>query len=123
MNQDATESRTILVVDDDPECRESLSDLLTSEGYGVACAENGSQALEYLTHDTPRVIILDLMMPVMDGREFLKRQKRDPRLRSLPVVFVTGTWRAKGLEGQVVVPKPIDFNVLLGAVRRADGGH
>jgi CheY-like chemotaxis protein len=120
MNELATKNATILVVDDDPECRDALADLLGNEGYDVACAENGWQALEYLSHDTPRLIILDLMMPVMDGREFLQRKRGDPRLRSLPVVVVTATWRAADLCGEAIVQKPIDFDALLEAVKKAD---
>jgi CheY-like chemotaxis protein len=58
----------ILIVDDDAEAREALADLLFNEGYAVICAENGRQALDYLSGSPlPALIILDLMMPVMSG--------------------------------------------------------
>src|SRR5229473_2550678 len=82
----SSEKSVILVVDDDVDCREMLADLLSNEGYAVACAENGLQALDYLSGATPARIILDLMMPEMSGWEFRARQKIDPRLESLPVV-------------------------------------
>jgi CheY-like chemotaxis protein len=79
------------VVDDEADSREALAELLLNEGYAIVCAENGRRALHCLTGMTPALIILDLMMPVMSGWEFLAQQKRDDTVRSVPVVVVTGS--------------------------------
>ena len=64
---DSTEKSVILIVDDHAESREVLSELLTKEGYTVVCAENGRDALDYLSRSIPSLIILDLMMPIMSA--------------------------------------------------------
>jgi CheY-like chemotaxis protein len=87
----SSEEPVILVVDDDAISRETLAGLLSKKGYSVASAENGRQALDYLRSSTPALILLDLMMPVMSGWEFLALKKTDPRLEPLPVVVMTGS--------------------------------
>lgn len=87
------EDEAVLVVDDDPEIRETLSELLDANGYQVLAAENGQIALDVLKR-TPRfpcVVVLDLTMPVLDGQEFLRRRASDPILRDIPVVVVSGS--------------------------------
>jgi len=115
--KDPNEKLEILVVDDEADSREALAELLLKEGYAVVCAENGRLALDCLTGMTPALIILDLMMPVMSGWEFLAQQKRDPRVRSVPVVVVTGSGLVRDVEGDAVVHKPIDFRSLLKVVK------
>jgi len=111
MKSDRDES-IILVVDDEPECREIIADLLTEEGYVVVCAEDGRQALDYMSSSTPGLILLDLMMPNMSGWEFLERQKQDPRLAAVPVVLISGSGLARDTDVSAIVRKPIDFAVL-----------
>jgi two-component system chemotaxis response regulator CheY len=84
--------KTILVVDDDPEERESMSFFLDAKGYSVVEAENGQEALEVLKRirRLPCLVVLDLFMPVLNGREFLKRLAQDPVLRDIPVIVVSG---------------------------------
>jgi CheY-like chemotaxis protein len=91
-NSKLTDEKLVLVVDDDPLGREWLSELLDTKGYSVLEAENGKTALEVLrkTPHLPCLIMLDLAMPVMDGREFLKLRAVDPILRKIPVVVVSG---------------------------------
>jgi CheY-like chemotaxis protein len=91
-NSKLTDEKLVLLVDDDPLGRESLSELLDAKGYSVLEAENGQTALEVLkkTPYFPCLIVLDLTMPVMDGREFLKLRAVDPILRDIPVVVVSG---------------------------------
>jgi CheY-like chemotaxis protein len=91
-NSKLTDEKLVLVVDDDPLGREWLSELLDTKGYSVLEAENGKTALEELrkTPHLPCLIMLDLAMPVMDGREFLKLRAVDPILRKIPVVVVSG---------------------------------
>lgn len=116
--KDSSEDSAILVVDDDADCREMLVDLLTNEGYMVASAKNGLQALVYLSGSPAAMIILDLKMPVMSGWEFRALQKSDPRLGSLPVVVMTASAHVRDIDADAVVRKPIDFGVLLGLVKQ-----
>jgi signal transduction histidine kinase len=84
-------SRAILVVDDDAAFRRELVEMLGGEGYSVAEAADGRQALDYLAgHGAPSLILLDLMMPTMDGWEFLANLRADQRLASIPVVAMSG---------------------------------
>jgi CheY-like chemotaxis protein len=92
ISQRSTAAREVLVVDDDVGTREALSDLLHDRGYLVISAADGREARNYLRNSPPPgIIILDLMMPVMDGWEFLEHQARDPALFDIPVIVVTAT--------------------------------
>jgi signal transduction histidine kinase/DNA-binding response OmpR family regulator len=79
----------VLVVEDDPASRDMLTRMLQKEKLEVLAAENGSAALEVLATKRPTLILLDLMMPVMDGFEFLRILKSEPQLAGIPVVIVT----------------------------------
>jgi len=81
--------RTILVVDDDPICREIHRRLLPRAGYAVVVATNGKDALNALKEHTPDLILLDLAMPQMDGLTFLKHLREDIRFKELPVFLIT----------------------------------
>ncbi len=116
-------SETVLVVDDDPQIRESLSELLDHKGYSVLQAENGRRALDVLKQVPPRtpcIVVLDLAMPVLDGHQFLKYRAEDPRLRHIPVVVVSGNPRPiQPLEGiEAYLQKPLDPELLLDIIRR-----
>lgn len=90
-NRAARPDGTVLVVDDDPDAREALCEVLAHRGYGVAMAANGAEALAYLRRaPAPMLILLDLTMPVMDGWAFLAERNRAPDLRALPVLVVSG---------------------------------
>jgi len=79
----------VLVVDDNENNREIVSRLLEREGYEVSTAENGALALEQIQSQPPDLVLLDVMMPVMDGIEACKRMKDDPDSRLIPVVIMT----------------------------------
>ena len=81
--------RPVLVVDDDPGVRQLLRRMLEPEGYAVVEAENGRVALERLRDVSPSVILLDLMMPEMDGFEFVAEFRRHEPWRTIPIVVVT----------------------------------
>ena len=82
-------ARTVLVVDDDPEVRAMLRRALEQEGWTVSDAENGRVALDRLATEAPSLILLDLMMPVMDGFEFVMEVRKREACRSIPIVVVT----------------------------------
>jgi two-component system chemotaxis response regulator CheY len=105
----STERTTILVVDDDVDLRESLQELLEMQGYTVSTAEHGRHALQLLRGGhRPQLILLDLMMPVMDGAEFLTELRGDPELGNTTVLLVTAfADRAVGLPAQRILQKPL----------------
>jgi CheY-like chemotaxis protein len=111
----------ILIVEDDADLREMMAQLLSLEGYRAETAANGRDALKYLERgDRPDVILLDLMMPVMDGWEFRRRQVQDPTIATVPVVVLSALdpARASDLGGTAFLKKPLDFDRLLELVRR-----
>ena len=102
----AKRDRSILIVDDDPPTREILRRNLEADGWNVVEAENGAAALESLAIEQPAAVILDLMMPVMDGFEFILRYSQVAEWLSIPVLVLTAKdptpEERKRLEGQVV---------------------
>ena len=116
----------MLVVDDDPEIRSVLETVLGMEGYGVATAENGREAFARLRGARGTcVILLDLMMPVMNGWQFRDAQRGDPSLAEIPVVVISAAGnlreRAAQLDAAGYLEKPLDFDDLLRAVGRHCG--
>jgi CheY-like chemotaxis protein len=106
--------REVLIVDDDLDAREALAELLESRGYSVTSAGNGREALNYLrTASLPGIIILDLMMPMMDGWEFLEHQSRDFALLQIPVIVLTATPLSQPIRAKLVLQKPIQFDSLV----------
>jgi CheY-like chemotaxis protein len=116
----APESR-VLVVEDHLDMREMLALMLEGEGYAVDVASNGAEALERLQAACPSVILLDLMMPVMNGDEFRRRQLADARYAHVPVICMTAAHDGKARAARLCVDrffqKPVDFEELLTAVR------
>ncbi len=110
---------SILVVEDDALTREAMKAVLERDGYGVACAHDGCQALERLANgEPPALILLDLAMAGMDGWEFRREQGRDPALASIPVVVVSATGdAADDLGADDYLQKPLEFDHLLATVR------
>jgi CheY-like chemotaxis protein len=114
----------ILLVEDDFAIRETVADVLEGEGFEVACAANGEEALARLGDGSsqPGVILLDLMMPVMDGWAFRSAQRLDPRIAGIPVVVVsTGAGAEETLDRlapDAFLPKPFDLDRLLDVVGR-----
>jgi CheY-like chemotaxis protein len=110
----------VLVVDDDSAIRETIFEVLSEEGYDVECAANGRDALRLLdTREPPRLVLLDLMMPVMSGWEVLEAMHEDERLARIPVVVVSAM-TAPGVEGHL--QKPVDLDRLLSTVARFFNG-
>jgi CheY-like chemotaxis protein len=116
-----TQTMSIAVVDDDADLRETLGELLQDEGYAPRLFENGRVALDFLRGGgRPQLILLDLMMPEMNGWQFRQEQLRDARLRDIPVVVMTAS-RGVGdgdLSGAEILQKPIGLGDLLAAIER-----
>ena len=114
---------TILIVDDTEAAREVMEALLMAEGYNLAFASNGPEALEMAAELSPDVILLDIMMPDMDGFEVCQRLRADPPLAEVPVVMVTSLddrqSRIQGIEAGAddFVSKPFDGVELRARIR------
>jgi len=109
----------ILVVEDDRDLRDSLCEALRLEGYSAICAENGQVALRHLaTGAKPCVILLDLMMPVMDGWTFRAEMLKDPALADIPVVVMTAAAaaRAAAVAAEAVLFKPLHMGKVVEVV-------
>ncbi len=117
------QSSTILIVDDTPAGREALKGVLMDQGYELILAENGAQALERAARQVPDLILLDVMMPEMDGLEVCRRLRSDPRTAEVPVIMVTALddrkSKVQGLEvgADDFISKPFDRVELRARVR------
>jgi CheY-like chemotaxis protein len=114
----------VLVVDDDPDILEAVAEILEGEGYRVARARNGLEALERVEEELPALVLLDLMMPLMDGAAFGRElEARRPSLR-LPIVVISadGNPDRAVVPGTVgILPKPFDIDSLLHLVAEKAG--
>jgi CheY-like chemotaxis protein len=112
----------VLIVEDDDDVREGMRDILSFHGFRVACAANGKVALDLLleTNSQPSVIILDLMMPVMNGAEFLSAIDQKGWLRSIPVLVCSAALPSapSGGLGEALfrLPKPFTAKALVEVV-------
>src|SRR6266699_3479587 len=112
----------ILVIEDEPANIQTLSSLLKERGYQINIATNGRQALEVLERIRPDLILLDIMMPEMDGFETCRRIKASTALREIPIIFLTAKTDTsdivRGFELGAVdyVPKPFNAHELLARV-------
>jgi CheY-like chemotaxis protein len=119
--------RTILLVDDHEDNRQALMMVLEREGYRALGAENGRAALEVARGELPDLVLMDLAMPVMDGRQAMRALRDDPRTAAIPIVVLTAMalsvdrdhMVAEGFDGLLV--KPCMPRVLLAEVRRMIG--
>ena len=113
---------SVCVVDDDADIREALSDVLSIEGYDVISADDGESALDLLRNGRAdcRLILLDLMMPQMNGWEFRRLQLQDPAIAAIPVLLLTGAGTAaKSIDELHVagtIEKPVELDTLLAEV-------
>jgi len=127
-------SRTILLIDDDDDYRDALAVVLEGSGYRVRCAANGREGVLMAAEEPPDAILLDFLMPAMDGPETSRRLRALPALRSVPILVLTafGTdpaaldgagVHAPRLEVQDYLEKAADFDVLLARVAAAMSAH
>jgi two-component system chemotaxis response regulator CheY len=116
------ELRCVLVVDDEEPIRATVTEALEMDGYQVSTASNGAEALEHVRAHHPDAVVLDLMMPVMDGWQFLEACRREELCASTPVLVMSAYRRlaetATTLGARACIAKPFDLDVLLGAVDR-----
>jgi CheY-like chemotaxis protein len=118
--------KTIMVVDDDADVRDAVTDLLEGHGYAVIPASNGQEALDELkAGEKPSLILLDVMMPIMDGQAFSAEQQADPELSDIPVVAFTAFGAAldkmKDMKVSARIEKPVQADELLDSVDRWTG--
>jgi two-component system chemotaxis response regulator CheY len=119
MPQDES-SRTVLVVDDDPGVLEVLELALSAEGYQVVLARNGREALERAAARRPNVMLVDLMMPIMDGWQFVRECRKIQSYGQTQVIILSAARNvneaARDLGVQAVVSKPFNLDDLLNLV-------
>ncbi|HEV8676203.1 MAG TPA: response regulator [Methylomirabilota bacterium] len=120
---------TLLVVEDHDDSREMLRQMLTAVGARVLVAEQGAHALAILAREHPDVILLDLLMPVMDGFVFAQHVQRERRWVDIPIIAVTAlgeiqdylrTWQ-EGLAGHLT--KPVGQAELVSVIQRVTTGR
>lgn len=109
--------KVILIVDDEEDIRETLRDAFEEEGYVVEVAADGQHALEMLERITPSIVLLDLLMPVLDGNAVFARMRADERWSAIPVIFSTSD-PARAPAGELVIRKPVDLTRLITTVAR-----
>jgi|HubBroStandDraft_2_1064218.scaffolds.fasta_scaffold473618_1 two-component system chemotaxis response regulator CheY len=105
----------ILVVEDEAESRDTLQELLELEGYTVKTAANGRAALELLETIEPCVVLLDLVMPVMDGWQLIDRLRADGRLAKMKILVITSAKHRAPADLQVL-EKPLNLDKLIRTV-------
>jgi CheY-like chemotaxis protein len=112
-------NKTVLIIEDDSLIRGAMKMLLEWEGYRVDCAVNGEEGLDRLRGMAlPSIILLDLMMPVLDGWQFMEERRQDPTLAAIPVIVVSALEEAENHWGAEHIRKPFQPPELLEAVRR-----
>jgi CheY-like chemotaxis protein len=113
---------SILIIEDDDGVRDTIASILRDEGYAVETACDGVAALQRVSQGPlPSLILLDLMMPGMDGLDFRSRQLADPELRSIPTVIISArpdvAQKAAKLQVGTFLQKPMSFEELLHVVQ------
>lgn len=111
----------VLLIDDDEDIRDTIQSLLELRGYRVRTASDGADGLASMRREPPSLVILDLMMPGMNGEAFRAAQLREPALAAIPVVVLSGAGRIAdkaSLLGVEAVSKPIDLQILFDTVER-----
>lgn len=115
-------AKTIMIVDDDPGLRESLAQLLELEGYPAVEAHDGQDALDKILSPVPALILLDIMMPRMNGYLFAEELERRGLRREIPIIVLTADGRAREKARQIgaddYLEKPFEIDLLLDKVAR-----
>jgi DNA-binding response OmpR family regulator len=114
-------TQKILIVDDDADIAESVRDFLECEGYSVEVAANGRDAIALLERidEPPSLILVDLVMPIMDGSELLAELARRPSMSSIPVVVMSAASTVAPPPGIAMIQKPFGIRALYDVVKHA----
>ena len=117
--------KTIVVIDDEFALADVLAATLSDSGYRVYTAFNGAQGLEVLAEHPPDVVLLDFMMPLLDGPGVLRAMRADARLCDVPVILMSAvpesTVRRRTTEYTAFLRKPFDFDAVIDTVERLLG--
>ena len=118
-----TNVKTILVVDDEPVLRAIVREILHEEGYAVIEAADGRVMLEIMARERPDLVLMDVMMPGVDGRDAYRQLRSRPENRDVPVVMMSAAVQSHGLDPSIAgfVPKPFDITDLIALVTRLIG--
>ncbi len=117
----------LLIVEDDPNSQWVLCALLKRLGFECRVANDGQEALEAVDQFRPEVILMDLMMPRLNGLEATRRLKSDERTRQIPILVLTGDWTSRNIEAansagcDDLLPKPVVLPELLGRIQKLLG--
>ena len=115
--------KKILIVEDEPHALETLQDRLEFEGYEIITAEDGETALAKARGESLDLIILDVMLPKMDGRKVCRLLKFDEKLRHIHIIMLTARAQQSDIElgkevgADAYITKPFDMNILLAKIR------
>jgi CheY-like chemotaxis protein len=124
-------AKTILVVDDDPDTRTYLTTVLEDNGFATASAQDGAEALSQIDQKQPDLVALDVAMPEKSGVAVYRTLKEDDRLRSIPVIIITGisedferfiSTRRQVPPPEAYLSKPVDAEQLIKTVQDLLGG-
>ena len=124
-----TEKKKILLIDDDPDFVEAVRVIIASGGYDVKVAYDGAEGLEAVAQEKPDLIILDVMMPVMNGHEACAKLKANPETAKIPIILLTAvadrvttsTYTHRDMlesEAEDYMPKPVEPAELLSLVQQ-----
>ena len=122
------EKKKILLIDDDPDFVEAVKVIVENGGYDVTVAYDGEEGLEAVAAEKPDLIVLDVMMPVMNGHECCARLKADPATAKIPVILLTAvadrvttsTYTHRDMlesEAEDYMPKPVEPKELLNLIK------
>ena len=114
----------VVIADDDEDLLEALGSFLEEEGYLVWKARDGVEAVALIQEHRPCIVVLDGVMPKLDGWQVLGRLAEDPEFEHMPVILTSGTSRSSSRRGDIVfMPKPIDWRLFLRVLRRLAGSR
>ena len=111
---------TILVVDDEPFIKDAVADALRDEGYAVLTADDGRAALEVVQQEAPSLVLMDVMMPRMDGRAAFRAMREHAHGDGLPVILMSAMAEPADLDPEITafLRKPLDLDHLLTLIAR-----
>ena len=114
-------AKDVLIVEDEQALCDLLADVLEGEGHTARKAAHGLDALLLISEQRPNLIFLDMMMPVMDGWQFLVELRANPRWADIPVVLMTAVYDMSTLEhktgARAILSKPFDIELIIEAVK------